>query len=95
MQFVWVRLGDADNYNQFDDLHDAAEYVAELGVKRVERNQTYGVVADGFTGRNYISLFYGDDEAQPTKDVSDQDIQDFNRELAKIRQNELGTTKAE
>lgn len=35
MPFVWVRLGDADNYNRFDDLAETAEYMALFGVKHV------------------------------------------------------------
>ena len=76
--FIWVRLGDADNYNQFDDLAEAAEYMALFGVRHVERCQKYGVAAKGFTGQNYISLYFGDDEAQPTGDVSDADVRRLN-----------------
>jgi outer membrane phospholipase A len=72
--FVWVRLGDADSYNRFDELPDAAEYMALFGVKHVYRTQKYGVAAKGFTGLNYISLFFGDDEAQPTRDLSGKDV---------------------
>ena len=74
MRFIWVRLGDADNYNRFDDLADAAEYMALFGIKNVHRCQKYGVVAKGFTGQNYISLFIGDDEAQPIGDLSGKDV---------------------
>ena len=76
--FVWVRLGDADDYNRFDDLDGAAEYMALFGVRHVERSQKYGVAAKGFTGQNYISLFFGDDEAQPTRDLSASDVQLLN-----------------
>jgi len=78
MRFIWVRLGDADNYNRFDDLADAAEYMALFGVKHVHRSQKYGVDAAGFTCQNYISLFFGDDEAQPTRDLSGKDVRELN-----------------
>jgi hypothetical protein len=81
--FVWVRLGDADNYNRFDDVADAAEYMAVFGVKHVYRDQKYGVVANGFTGHNYISLFYGDGEAQPTGELLDRDVRLLNKCLLK------------
>lgn len=81
--FIWVRLGDADNYNRFDDLADAAEYMALVGVKHVRRCQKYGVTANGFTGLNYISLFFGDDEAQPTRDLSGKDVREVNDCLLK------------
>lgn len=81
--FIWVRLGDADTYNRFDDLADAAEYMSLFGVKHVHRNQKYGVAAKGFTGNNYISLFFGDDEAQPTMDLSGKDVRLVNNCLLK------------
>jgi len=83
MQFVWVRLGDADNYNQFDDLLEAAEYMAQFGVHQVRHKRKYGVEANGLTGNNYISLFYGDEEAQPTGELSKSDIGLLNRALTK------------
>lgn len=83
MRFIWVRLGDADSYNRFDDVADAAEYMALFGVEHVHRCQQYGVAAKGFDGLNYISLFYGDDEAQPTGELSNKDIRSINGELDK------------
>ena len=74
MRFIWVRLGDADTYNRFDDVAEAAEYMALCGIKNVHRTQKYGVTAKGFTGLNYISLYFGDDEAQPTRDLSGKDV---------------------
>jgi len=81
VQYLWVRVGDADDYNHFDDLAEAAEYMAQFGLVHVWRKFKYGVDAEGFTGNNYISLFYGDEEAQPTRDVSTRDIQRLNRHL--------------
>ncbi len=37
--FIWVRLGDADNYNRFDDVAEAAEDMAFFGVKHVYRSE--------------------------------------------------------
>jgi hypothetical protein len=83
MPFIWVRLGDTDDYNRFDDVAEAAEYMALFGVKQVHRSQKYGVDAKGFTGNNYISLFFGDGEAQPTGELSNRDIHILNSELGK------------
>lgn len=79
MRFIWVRLGDSDNYNRFDDLAEAAEYMALFGIKNVHRCQKYGVAANGFTGQNYISLFVGDGEAQPTRELSSKDVHVLNK----------------
>jgi hypothetical protein len=85
MQFIWVRLGDADIYNRFDDLDEAAEYMALFGVKHVHRSQMYGVTTEGFEGNNYISLFNGDGEAQPTRELSNKDIRFLNGRLGCLR----------
>lgn len=82
--FVWVRLGDGDNYNRFDDLAEAAEYMALFGVQHVCRCRRYGVEAKGLTGQNYISLFFGDAEAQPTADLTQRGITVINGELRKL-----------
>jgi hypothetical protein len=50
MQIIWVRLGDGDNYNRFDDLAEAAQYMVSFGVNHVERSGEYGVEANGLTG---------------------------------------------
>jgi hypothetical protein len=81
---VWVRLGDTDNYNRFDDLAEAAEYMALFGVKHVYRCRKYGVEANGLTGLNYISLFFGDAQAQPTADLTSGEIKAINGELRKL-----------
>lgn len=81
--FVWVRLGDGDNYNRFDDLPEAAEYMALFGVQHVHRCRRYGVEAKGLTGQNYVSLFYGDAQVQPTADLTSREISAINRELRK------------
>ncbi len=83
MRFIWVRLGDGDNYNRFDDLDEAAEYMTLFGVMHVHRTQKYGVAAKGFTGLNYISLFFGDSAAQPTAELTNKDLQFLNHCLMK------------
>lgn len=84
MRFIWVRLGDADNYNRCDDLTDAADFMDLFGVHQVFRSRMYGVEADGLTGQNDISLFFGDDAAQPTRELADKDIRFLNNELNRL-----------
>lgn len=81
--FIWVRLGDADNYNRFDDVAEAAEYMALFGVTHVYRCRRSGVEAKGLTGLNYISLFFGDAAAQPTGELLDRDVRHLNDCLLK------------
>jgi hypothetical protein len=82
-RFIWVRLGDADTYNRFDNLAEAAEYMSLFGVRHVHPCQKYGVESEGLTGQNYISLFFGDDKAQPTRELSGRDVRELKQCLLK------------
>jgi hypothetical protein len=46
VQYLWVRVGDADDYHNYDDLAEAAEYVTQFGVGHVWRKFKYGVDAE-------------------------------------------------
>ena len=80
---LWIRCGDADNYNDFgDDFDDAAEYLQILGVTGpLVRCGLYGVSARGFTGHNYISFYWGDNDAQPEREVTNKELAKFNAHL--------------
>jgi hypothetical protein len=73
-RLFWVRLGDVGNYESFIDPFAAAqaigEYLAEAGMDMRARifsvHSDMGIVVDGFfEGNNYISVYWGDKEAQP------------------------------
>jgi hypothetical protein len=80
---LWIRCGDGDNYNDFGiDFAAAVEYLEMLGVTApLVRCNMYGVSANGFTGHNYLSLFFGDDDAQPEREVTDAELADLNDRL--------------
>ena len=80
---LWIRCGDADNYNEFGiDLAAAAEYLDMLGVTApLVRCGLYGVSAHAFTGHNYISLFWGDNDAQPDRELTDAELAELNDRL--------------
>lgn len=77
----WIRAGDADDYHDFDDLAEVAYTLAEYGVEQVEALHRYGVACDQFRGHNYISLFWGDDDAQPSRDLTPADVEELNEYL--------------
>lgn len=81
---LWIRLGDGDDYHAFDDLSEAAEHLSEFGVRFIERRDVYGVTAEGFRGHNYISLFWGNADAQPTRGVSADELNEINAQLASV-----------
>lgn len=81
---LWIRCGDADSYNAFgDDLDAAVDYLQMLGVTGpLVRCERYGVCAPGFTNWNYISLFWGDDDAQPERELTDGEVEAMNAQLS-------------
>ena len=86
MNRVWMRAGDNADYESFDSMYDAGydlgglfdamEY-KKLPAIRVSHPGTGIDVGDSFTGYNYVSLFYGDDDAQLTKKFSKSDLTNF------------------
>ena len=83
---LWVRAGDCDNYNDFDDLQEVAEYLSEMGATSpLNRCNEYGVTSPEFRGKNYISLFWGDDDAQPTRSMTADEHNEVNRLLSSMK----------
>ena len=86
---VWMRMGDNADYEPHDSMFDAgSELGGYLGgyfdstggltkMPVVSKRGNYGLSVDPFTGYNYISLFWGDDDAQPVKKLTQADIADF------------------
>lgn len=86
---LWMRMGDQGDYEDFDDPYDAGERIGvffegHTEMPAVRKYGSHGVeVGDAFPGPyNYVSLFWGDDDAQPTKDITAKDIAAFKRGLA-------------
>lgn len=73
---LWVRCGDSDSYREFGDgLDDAfalADYLREMEVGAfVEwRAIGMGMETENCQGNNYVSIFWGDDQAQPVRDLT-------------------------
>lgn len=82
---VWMRLGDNADYEKYDDAYEAGtevgyRYESSGELPYVEKYGKYGVqISPGFIGFNYVSLFWGDDDAQPEKALTLADLADFKR----------------
>ena len=82
---VWIRLGDQGDYESYDSPNDAGIAVGDfMGVTGqsmtpIGRANTMGVTVGSFQGDDYISLFWGDDDAQPVKRavLSDKELSQF------------------
>jgi hypothetical protein len=79
---LWVRAGDGDNYNGLDGLHEVADYLAETGATGpLDWCNKYGVTSPEYQGNNYISLYWGDDDAQPIRPLTVAEHNEVNRLL--------------
>lgn len=83
---LWVRAGDADNYNDFDGFQQVADYLAEMGATApLGWCNKYGVTSPEYRGNNYISLFWGDDDAQPTGSLHPDEHSEINSLLRSMK----------
>lgn len=86
---IWMRIGDQGEYESFRDPHEAGEKFAPFldkleqfeGLDLVRDafppgrpTDTIGFMVPGlFEGNNYVSLYWGDQEADWMRDISNED----------------------
>ena len=71
---LWVRLGDASNYENvlWEDLPSVLNY-KNAGAFVDWLYAVDGLVTSEYTGRNYISLFWGDQNAQLLRSLDEEE----------------------
>jgi len=78
---VWIRIGDLDEYHDFDTPYDAGLEVGQRIGKPEPLAFHYraaGVsIPPNFVVNNYISLFWGDKDAQWTRDLTNAEKRQF------------------
>lgn len=78
---LWMRLGDNAEYER-TSVDEVIAVLQELEVKAVEKCRQYGITDnEKFRGNNYISLFWGDSEAQPTREINLELVSEINSKL--------------
>jgi hypothetical protein len=60
---IWVRVGDAGEYESFDSIADALDYLNELNVGKVAGWRALGFNTPNFWGQDYISIYHGTADA--------------------------------
>ena len=73
LKFI-VRLGDSGDYEAFDTMEELAEHLDACRIGRLARHCKYGVTSPGYEGHNYISLYVGDSITEPTRNLTDQEL---------------------
>ncbi len=66
-QRLWVRVGDAGEYEAFDGIEEAVDYLNELNVGQVDHwidsGPGVGFATPNYHGYDFISCFWGDTDA--------------------------------
>ncbi len=85
MDRLWTRLGDAGEYEEWgSDLAAVAEVLLEVGIEPHEMRQVRGgFVCPGFEQANYVSLYWGDEEANLLADLGRDEFEGLQREMAR------------
>lgn len=79
--WLWLRLGDVAEYEKYDSIEEVKDLFEEFGLTKdfYRGFGRYGIANSEYKGYNYISLYYGDDEAQPIKEISDSELAYLNK----------------
>lgn len=82
MKRLWLRLGDMDSYSPYDTLEEVRQFMGDINLHGpLTRANTYGFQNEQFRGANYISLFWGDIDAQAQAPLSDAELKELNSKL--------------
>jgi hypothetical protein len=80
---LWLRVGEQDTYHSFEDVFNVALHLYEAGIEDIWKlGQPYRFTdASQFTDLNYISLFWGDDDAQPIRELTADELATLDTEM--------------
>jgi hypothetical protein len=74
---VWVRVGDMGQYESFDSLDNALGYLNELKAGHVtgwvDGGMGVGIETVNYHGYDFVSLFWGDSDANLTVQLDADD----------------------
>jgi hypothetical protein len=66
-ELLWIRVGDAGEYERFDSILDAVEYLNQLSVGLVARwingGPGVGFESENYHGFDFVSCYWGDENA--------------------------------
>ncbi len=88
MNRLWTRLGDASEYEEWGaDLAAVAGVLLEARIEPHEMHQIRGgFVCPGFEQANYVSLYWGDEDANMLADLSREEFQELKQEMIRETQ---------
>ena len=91
---LWTRLGDTGEYEEWgSDLTAVAGILVEARIDPHEMRQIRcGFVCPGFEQANYISLYWGDEDANMLAHLSREEFQELKGEMT--RETQTGSLSA-
>jgi len=73
-EFLWIRYGDMGDYHKIDWFScELDQHLDPTDVGTFVAWERAGVITSCFEGRNYISLFWGDKNANWIRDLNDKE----------------------
>jgi len=89
--YVWLRIGDAGEYDQFDALHDVLGFLYHWNIGQELRWVRGGFQTELHAGWDYISLYWGDAAANLVRSLSEEEREEVENSIlgsrrAKFRQ---------
>jgi len=81
--YVWIRMGDVAEYEKFDDPYDAGQAVGSRLQFEAWEPMSYYFISAGveippyYDGQNYISVFWGDNNAEWIRDLNQSEKNKF------------------
>ncbi|MDD5589144.1 MAG: hypothetical protein PHP92_03770 [Candidatus Nanoarchaeia archaeon] len=78
--FLWMRLGDNAEYEIVNSYEEVADILLQAGISNSIKKFKSGITDHNiFADNNYISLYWGDSDAEFIQDIEDEDINAINR----------------
>ena len=86
-RLLWMRIGDVDSYEPFHNVYDAAEWLLNMNAGAFSSwvNDTRGVGLEtaNYSHYDFISLYWGDKDADFSSELSSEEKEVVEQALAK------------
>lgn len=82
-EYLWLRMGSNAEYEKAGSVEDLVNSLTEFHItNEFTRVLPYGITdKNKFKEHNYISLYYGDKDAQPVRPISDEELINLNKRM--------------
>lgn len=68
-KYVWVRIGDSSEYEKYDSVEEALDALQSIPVHSPLMWRVAGFETLELSGEDYVSIYWGDEEASPTREL--------------------------